>query len=295
MVRKLTLENVQKLFEEKGFQLLDDVYGGTKSKLKYRCICGNISYTTVDNVRRNRKCADCGFKQQIEKQKLDSSVVLKYVSDHGCKITTSYVNYHSKMGFICTCGNDFTTSFAHFKRGGRCSECAIKRTADAKRLDSKYVKEQFENEGFRLIDEFTESSARMRCTCPRGHSLLMDWEHFKVGNRCIQCHLEDFRGENHPNWNPGLTQEFRENKRRRIDGIPEWRVSVFSRDDFTCQKCKSRGGKLHAHHIRNFADNKDLRVEVSNGSTLCADCHRDFHKHYGHRNTNEEQLKEYLN
>lgn len=293
-MRKLTFEDVQKIFEDKGFQLLDDVYKGTKNKLKYRCTCGNISYTTVDNVKRGRKCPDCGFKQQVDKQRLDSSIVHKYVNDQGCNVTTPYINYHSKMGFICTCGNTFTMSFAKFKQGARCPVCAIKRSADAKRLDSMYVKEQFENDGFRLIDEFTDSGTRMRCVCPRGHELLIDWEHFKSGNRCPQCHIDDHRGENHPNWNPELTQSERENK-RRIEGIDEWRLSVFYRDDFTCQKCKCRGGKLHAHHIRNYADNKSLRTVVSNGVTLCADCHRGFHSKFGHKNTNEEQLNEYLN
>jgi hypothetical protein len=292
-VRKLTLEGVQKLFEDRGFQLLEDVYKGTKSKLKYKCVCGNISYTTVDNVKRGSKCIDCGVKLQAEKQKLDSSVVLTYVSEHGCKITTEYVNYHSKMGFICACGNEFTTTFAKFKRGDRCLACAIKRSADAKRLNPNYVKEQFEIEGFKLLERFTESKTKMRCVCSRGHELLVDWEHFKAGNRCRQCHLEDCRGENHPNWNPELSREDRENK-RRIDGIEEWRLSVFYRDDFTCQKCNCRGGKLHAHHIKNYADNKDLRIVVGNGVTLCAECHRGFHSRYGHRNTNEEQLNEYL-
>lgn len=292
-VRKLTLENVQKLFEENGFQLLDEVYRGSKSKLNFKCSCGNISYTTVDNVRRGRKCAKCGFKRQVEKQKLDSSVVQKYVADHGCEVTTPYINFHSKMGFKCSCGNLFSTSFSHFKRGIRCSECAIKRSADAKRLDPNYVKEQFEKEGFKLIDSYTESGLKMRCVCQRGHKVQMDWEHFKLGNRCLQCHLEDNRGENHPNWNPELTKADRENK-RRIEGIDEWRLSVFYRDGFTCLRCKCLGGKLHAHHIKNYADNKDLRTVVSNGATLCEDCHRGFHTRYGIKNTNEEQLAEYL-
>ena len=29
-----------------------------------------------------------------------------------------------------------------------------------------------------------------------------------------------------------------------------WRLSVLERDDFTCQECKERGGRLNAHHIK---------------------------------------------
>lgn len=38
----------------------------------------------------------------------------------------------------------------------------------------------------------------------------------------------------------------------------------------TCQK----GGKLNADHIKRFADFPTLRLDISNGRTLCECCHR---------------------
>lgn len=52
-----------------------------------------------------------------------------------------------------------------------------------------------------------------------------------------------------------------------------WREGVFRRDDFTCQLCGKRGGKLHADHIKRFADFPELRLAETNGRTLCAECH----------------------
>jgi len=58
-----------------------------------------------------------------------------------------------------------------------------------------------------------------------------------------------------------------------------WRFDVFSRDKFTCQRCgDSRGGNLHAHHLKSFADHPELRFEVSNGLTLCEGCHKKEHE-----------------
>lgn len=57
-----------------------------------------------------------------------------------------------------------------------------------------------------------------------------------------------------------------------------WRTKVFERDDYTCQHCHKRGGELNAHHIKPFAKYKDLRFELSNGLTLCIDCHREVHR-----------------
>jgi 5-methylcytosine-specific restriction endonuclease McrA len=73
-----------------------------------------------------------------------------------------------------------------------------------------------------------------------------------------------------------------------------WREAVFARDNFTCQKCKVRGGRLHSHHIQNFAQYPELRFAIDNGITFCKYCHRKFHKKYGRRNNTKEQLKEFL-
>lgn len=57
-----------------------------------------------------------------------------------------------------------------------------------------------------------------------------------------------------------------------------WRDGVFKRDDYTCQMCKLRGGKLEAHHIYPWHSHNELRYELNNGTTLCIPCHRNIHR-----------------
>lgn len=67
----------------------------------------------------------------------------------------------------------------------------------------------------------------------------------------------------------------------------EWRVTIFKRDDYTCQICGERGGRLQVDHIERFAQilvrNNIHSLEdaiaclelwdINNGRVLCVPCH----------------------
>lgn len=74
-----------------------------------------------------------------------------------------------------------------------------------------------------------------------------------------------------------------------------WRSAIYARDLYTCQACNDKtGGNLVGHHILNFSKYIELRYEISNGITLCSECHDEFHKVYGLKNNTREQLDEFL-
>ena len=64
---------------------------------------------------------------------------------------------------------------------------------------------------------------------------------------------------------------------RRLRDSPQakaWRFAVYKRDKFTCQHCQAVGKYLNADHIKPWSQYPDLRFDLSNGRTLCVDCHR---------------------
>ena len=71
------------------------------------------------------------------------------------------------------------------------------------------------------------------------------------------------------------------NQQRNSQHYKEWRTSVFERDNYTCQHCNQRGGKLNAHHIKSFKNYPKLRLVVENGITLCLECHKKEHRKGG--------------
>lgn len=79
------------------------------------------------------------------------------------------------------------------------------------------------------------------------------------------------RGKNHYKWCGGITGSYAALK--SSDEYKEWRFKVLKRDDYTCVICGKVGGKLHVHHIKSFSKYPKLRLVVSNGITVCKDCH----------------------
>jgi 5-methylcytosine-specific restriction endonuclease McrA len=82
--------------------------------------------------------------------------------------------------------------------------------------------------------------------------------------------------EEHNHYKDGNGNSARKTDMSRLE-YRLWREAVFERDDWTCQTCGQRGGKLRAHHIEPYAENSELRLSVRNGTTLCQNCHLAVH------------------
>ena len=78
------------------------------------------------------------------------------------------------------------------------------------------------------------------------------------------------RGEANPNYTGSASE--RETAMGRKE-YKDWRKAVFMRDSYTCQRCNKRGGRCVAHHIKPWAAFPEIRYDVSNGETLCEQCH----------------------
>lgn len=99
---------------------------------------------------------------------------------------------------------------------------------------------------------------------------------FSFIKKDIDCQPKQQSREQHWNWKGGITDE--NHRIRESSSYKHWRKAVFEKGNYTCQICGQHGGCLNAHHIKPFSIYPELRFEVSNGITLCRQCHINIHK-----------------
>lgn len=107
--------------------------------------------------------------------------------------------------------------------------------------------------------------------------IRMAFEFFKNQFEIDECkYRERPSGESHWNWKGGISDE--NHRIRESTEYKKWRQDVFTRDKYTCRICGLKGANLNAHHIKSFSIYPELRFELSNGITLCKECHIKLHK-----------------
>ncbi len=111
---------------------------------------------------------------------------------------------------------------------------------------------------------------------------------------CKSCVHKVFNsGANNTNYKSDKTDDERQNDRK----YPEYNIfikSVLARDNYTCQCCGQRHGDLKVHHLDGYNWCKEKRTDVTNGITLCNNCHNNFHSIYGYGDNNKKQFEEWL-
>lgn len=133
---------------------------------------------------------------------------------------------------------------------------------------------------------FRNPTTRVRCDkcriAPTAFSCIICGDSFirkyslTCSPKCASKHKsERQKGNKSHRWKGGV--ETPEKIIRESCDYGNWRTNVFKRDNYTCRHCLQVGGRLTAHHILPFSKFPELRMEISNGVTLCRPCHRKTH------------------
>lgn len=311
---KLSYKYVKSVFEEKGCVLLSKTYENNSKKLQYICHCGEIAEKTFEVFKNSFYCKKCKGKHASERQTFSYEYVKNYFKEQGCELLSdTYIDSFQKLKYKCDCGNEAEIIFSAFKRGQRCNSCGYQKRAESTNLEYEYVYNFFKENGCELLTKkYINTNQKLKFKCSCGNIDTTSFNAFSNGTKkCKKCAMEiaklkisqslkgRFMGENSNNWKGGITPE--NTRIRNSSDYKQWRLSVFQKDNFTCQICgDNKGHNLQAHHLKNFSDYKELRLDINNGITMCESCHDphsegSFHYIYGTRNNTPEQFEEFKN
>jgi 5-methylcytosine-specific restriction endonuclease McrA len=196
---------------------------------------------------------------------------------------------------VCCCGKEIDICIERLKSGNTKSCGCLKRENLERIINNRITKgserrvNYIGNRYFRLlvIDQYYENK-RAICICKCDCGIICN----KKSNDLISQRVRScgcYRKIVHrmialKNLNKRLKESPRKNRKKIMSSFEyeDWRNSVFTRDDYTCQNCKQRGGKICAHHIKEWCNYPESRYELSNGQTLCCDCHKKTNN-YGYK------------
>lgn len=270
-----------------------------------KCECGTIKEICIADLR-NKGTKSCGclsrekasqrFKELTKEER--SKMAMKDITGQrfgkliAIKPTDKRNGANVIWELICDCGNITYADTGNLGNGSTRS-CGC--------LHKEVVSINIKGQRFGRLVAIKRSINRgikttWKCQCDCGNVVDVTTDHLvKGGTRSCGCIRDELVGENHPNYNLAKTDEERLKKRyvlgkHTIDGF---RNKVYRRDKYTCQVCGQVGGTLNAHHLDSWNWAKDKRFKISNGVTLCEDCHNEFHNIHGKGNNTKEQFKEF--
>ena len=136
-------EYIKMKFKESGCHLLEKEYKNSNTKMKYKCVCGNVSKIKWSTFQQDGRCMKCAVERRSRKYEY---IKVKF-EEAGCKILEKeYKNNTIPMNFICKCGRKSKTSWRVFNSGSRCMECGLEKKRNPNREQAELNKKKFKND-----------------------------------------------------------------------------------------------------------------------------------------------------
>lgn len=193
-MRSKTLENINKILEENGDVLVDEMYDKKYVLiLTIKCgNCGEIYKKSYTHIMGGQGCYFCGVKNNGKRKVLNTKVVSDYMKSNNDILLDEYKNAHSKMKFQCGKMNHIHfISWNNYQRGKRCGKCAGNRTSELKREDYNKVKNFIESKGDKLISNtYINNHTPVEIVCGRCNKIFFKkLVEYKQNKRCQNCKI----------------------------------------------------------------------------------------------------------
>ena len=190
---RLSYEEVAQCFKDQGCELLEKEYKNARTKMKYRCQCGNESHIVLYSFKNGNRCNECGKKKVSERFTYSHEEAAKKFRDIGCELLEEYSGAYKKAKFRCHCGRESTAIPHNIWKRKQCSQCGLENRSgeghylwhkDRKAFNEKY---SFRQRSYKILKAVLKVTGRTK-NAKTAKLLGYDYKQ-------LQEHIQ-----NHPNW-----------------------------------------------------------------------------------------------
>jgi hypothetical protein len=225
-----------------------------------------------------------------------------------------YINSTTPMKYKCSCGNTAWGRLNDLNNGHRCFECSGRKKFTLDEINEFFSKNNCEL----LTTEYIGIDQKLEflCFCNRiGNKTYREYRKFPC---CSKCGVESKSGENHPNWNGGISSILVYFRNRLV----KWRKESVINSDYKCvitgeaynvihhlygfenilNEAFSNLG-IHERELINQYEEYELNVIANEiirlhdiyplGVCLTNIIHREFHRLYGYGDNTPDQFYEF--
>ena len=198
---KYDLEIVRNLFLDFGYMLDEKEYVNCSTRMSCHDKDGFKYLLDVNSVKTGRH----PYKyHRSNKYSIDNiQMVLDKETDGTIVLSTEFVNCHSKLDFLCSCGNRFQMTTNQFESEDKryCNYCSKSKRYDENDYTEK-IKEKCNNMGYKLIspDRITRSFQKFEYICLKHEDKGIQRSYYdrfiNTNQGCYYCGIEK-RGIGH--------------------------------------------------------------------------------------------------
>lgn len=288
---KRSYYEIKKMIFDSGYFLIskEKDYSNTRSRLIIKCDMGHEYQTDATEFKSGKRCMLCYREIMGKSNILSLDVVRKRFRDRGFVIykNQNYTGMNCELNCYCVKHKEkplLLTYFQVIHTKITCPYCVIDKRVDKYISSYERLKELLSLKDLRLetnLEDYTNSRikddrGKIKFVCEKHKNIGLQEVFIRTVNRqkqefnlCKICSKDQIRGENHHNWQGGISR-ISEHLRGVIS---PWKMDSFKNSNFKCNITGTETN-LVIHHIYSFSrivyetlNSLGLEVKLVNGYT----------------------------
>ncbi len=197
-----SLENMQKIANERGGKCLSSEYNLSHSKLKWECAKGHQWFATPSNIKKGTWCPICaGFTQKsynLNRKKHNLKKMHQIAMKRGGRcLSAKYINTNSKLLWACAKGHQWEAIPSNILKGSWCPICANQNRALSQRKSIEDMQKlALDNNGKCLSSKYINNHTKLLWECSEGHSWKTTPKVIQMGCWCPSCVKKERKNQN---------------------------------------------------------------------------------------------------